>query len=190
MFATPALSRPFVLDARSFERRADAERAFRAENAPSSPFEALRGLIIAAESGLLEKPAARRATAIAAGANAPMAKLFLQNAVRARCAGVELRLILALQPRWSWWRSPPAAAALDVMGPQRLRLLDARHAKNYYEQAVFGLSAQWSGARIGSRGQRLTRGSFHAIEEDQEGRKAAAIAHSSLEAVWSIARTV
>ncbi len=161
------------------------------EPAPKSPEEALRGLVVAAEDGWLEDGAAKSAMALIAEPDAPMALLFLAYAERARAAGLEMRLVFAQRRRaWGWWRAAGPAAAYDILGPRRLRFLEGSDARRYYNQAVFGLTALWSGARIGRSRYAAWGGSFSAIAPTPEGRERAARAHASFEAVWMVARGV
>ncbi|MCI4666043.1 MAG: hypothetical protein MRY74_15110 [Neomegalonema sp.] len=180
---------PSLFSARPLEYEAD-QLAFQLERAPQSPEEALSGLVVASQAGLCQATVSRCAMALVSRPNSRIAALFLRHAARAQRAGVEMRMILAEPRRWGWWRAEPTAAAIDILGPQRLRLLRSGDARRYYEQAVFGLDAHWSGDRISSWRLPGAQGRFIAHAPSIAGRRQAALAHTSFEAVWSIARPI
>lgn len=163
--------------------------------APRTPEEALGAIIRAAEADIEIDHAAARALTLIADADAPMTRLFLEYAEQALAAGVETRLVLARRRRpWSWRRAEAPADALETLGVERVRMLDAAAARGYFTQAAFGFMAVWAGPRLcqsrHTLGSGLAGGGFLALLPNEEGRARAARAHVSFEAVWSAARPV
>lgn len=179
----------------AFDRPPALRRARRAVAHPilRTPNDALRLHIAAAERGFIDPAEPAQELLLITDPSDAMALLFLSYAARAQAAGVSMRMILAQRARsWGWWRAAPRPAALDLLGPDRLRVIDGPTTSQFYNHAIFGRSALWTGYRIGRRGLNMRLegiwrcGRLTALPENAEGCRRAQRAVRRFDAAWAI----